>query len=124
MKKFFPGFFLESFLGEGFQLALINPGHFDQQELDPYPAKEADHAFIADENLLAQLIVVEHLGGKAHNHASQLSFPETLYTFAVEQINFACLGDNAKSLVASLDQVHRHCLHKPFALSCFRLRRN
>jgi hypothetical protein len=106
-------------LGKGFQLVFVNPGHFDKQELDPDPAKEAYHAFIADENLLAQLVVTDRFGRKAHNTASQLTFPKTLQAFPVQLINFAGLGNNAKSLVAGLDQVHCHCLHKPFALAFF-----
>ena len=116
-KLVFRGFH-KSFLGEIFQLVFLKPGHFDQQELNPYPAQEADHVFVADKNFLAKLLVANRFGGKAHDAASQLPLPKALDCFTVQLIHFVRLGNDSESRVTSFDQVYCRCFHEPFFLIC------
>jgi len=98
--------FPESFVGELFELVFLKPGHFDQQELNPYPAQEADHVFIADKNLPAKLLVANRFGSKTHDAASQLPLPKALNCLMVQLIHFARLGNDSKSRVTSFEQVY------------------
>ena len=97
--------FPESSLCEIFELVLLDPRHFDQQELNPYPAQEADHVVVADKNLMAEPLVANRFGSKVHYAASQVSLPKTLDCLTVQLIYFARLGNDSGSRFTSFDQV-------------------
>jgi hypothetical protein len=85
------------------QILPVKPCNLGKQELNPYPAKEAQHPFLARKDFVSQPFILNRIKSQVKDARSKLSFTIVLERSAIKMPHFGAAGHNLSGLMTGID---------------------
>jgi hypothetical protein len=93
----------KSLHGESAQIVPVKPCNLGEQELNPYPAEEAQHSLLIPEDFVSQVIILNRFKSQGHDSRSKLSFTVVLHCAAMKVTHFIAAGYNLSRFFTDID---------------------